>query len=142
MPITLDKDIADVLTSVKTIALVGASRKAHRASYRVMRFLLDNSYQVVPVNPALQGTELMGQMVYANLADIPFTVDMVDVFRDASHLQNIVEQAISLNIKTVWTQLEVINDQATEYAEKNGLRMVVDKCPAIELPRLSNLGLI
>ena len=142
MPITLDKDIADVLTSVKTIALVGASRKAHRASYRVMRFLLDNNYQVVPVNPALQGTELMGQMVYANLADIPFTVDMVDVFRDASHLQSIVEEAISLNIKTVWTQLEVINDQATEYAEKNGLRMVVDKCPAIELPRLSALGFI
>lgn len=142
MACTEDKDIVDVLTSVKTIALVGASQKAHRASYRVMRFLLDNNYQVIPVNPALQGTELMGQTVYSTLADIPFTVDMIDVFRDASHLQLIVEEAISLNIKTIWTQLEVIDDKATEYAEENGIRMVVDKCPAIELPRLSALGLI
>ena len=142
MAITQDKDIVDVLTSVKTIALVGASHKAHRASYRVMRFLLDNNYQVIPVNPALNGTELMGQTVYATLADIPFTVDMIDVFRDGSHLQSIVEEAILLNIKTIWTQLEVIDSQATKHAEKNGIRMVVDKCPAIELPRLSALGLI
>lgn len=139
---TQDKDIVHVLTSVKTIALVGASHKAHRASYRVMRFLLDNNYQVIPINPALQGTELMGQTVYSALADIPFTVDMVDVFRDASHLQNIVEEAIFLNIKTIWTQLEVIDSEAIDYAEKNGIRMVVDKCPAIELPRLKALGLI
>ena len=98
MAITQDKDIVDVLTSVKTIALVGASHKTHRASYRVMRFLLDNNYQVIPVNPALNGTELMGQTVYSTLADIPFTVDMIDVFRDASHLQSIVEEAILLNI--------------------------------------------
>ena len=141
MPVTDDQGIANVLNNVKTIALVGASKKEHRASYRVMRFLLDHGYQVVPINPALQGTELIGQTVYTTLADIPFTVDMVDVFRDASHLQSIVEECISLNIKTVWTQLEVIDDQATEYAEKNGIRMVVGKCPAIELPRLSGLGL-
>jgi predicted CoA-binding protein len=142
MACTEDKDIVDVLTSVKIIALVGASQKAHRASYRVMRFLLDNNYQVIPVNPALSGTELMGQTVYASLSDIPFTVDMIDVFRDASHLQRIVEEAISLNIKTIWTQLEVVDTNAINYAEKNGIRMVVDRCPAIELPRLKALGVI
>jgi predicted CoA-binding protein len=142
MACTEDKDIVDVLTSVKTIALVGASQKAHRASNRVMRFLLDNNYQVIPVNPALSGTELMGQTVYATLADIPFTVDMIDVFRDASHLQRIVEEAISLNIKTIWTQLEVVDAKAINYAEDNGICMVVDRCPAIEIPRLSALGLI
>lgn len=142
MAVTQDQDIVNVLTSVKTIALVGASQKTHRASYRVMRFLLDNNYQVIPINPAMKGTELMGQTVYATLEDIPFTVDMVDVFRDASHLQSIVEEAIALKIKTIWTQLEVIDANAINYAEKNGIRMVVDRCPAIEMPRLKALGVI
>lgn len=84
----------------------------------------------MPINPSLQDTELLGQKVHGTLTDIPFTVDMLDVFRDASHLQNIVEEVISLNIKNIWTQLEVIDTQAIQYTEEKGVRTVVDKCPA------------
>jgi len=140
MPLTSDQAIADVLRSVKTIALLGASHKPQRPSHRVMQFLLSHDYKVVPVNPGLSGTELLGQRVYGSLAEVPCPIDMVDVFRNASHLPSIVEDTIGLRIGILWTQLEVIDEAACLRAECHGVRVVMDRCPAIEWPRLQAAG--
>ena len=142
MPLGSDQAIADVLRTVKTVALLGASNKPQRPSYRVMQFLLSHNFKVVPVNPVLSGTELLGQRVYASLAEVPCAIDMVDVFRNASHLPAIVDDAISLGINTLWTQLDVIDENAASHAERHGIRVVMDRCPAIEWPRLKRAGLL
>jgi len=143
MPLTSDQAIADILRSVKTIALLGASHKPQRPSYRVMQFLLSHDeYEVVPVNPGLSGTELLGQRVYGSLAEVPCPIDMVDVFRNASHLPSIVDDIIGLGIDTLWTQLDVIDEEAALRAERHGVRVVMDRCPAIEWPRLQKAGLL
>jgi predicted CoA-binding protein len=142
MPLTSDKDIADVLGSVKTIALLGASHKPERPSYEVMAFLLEHGYTVIPVNPALAGTELQGQCVYESLEAIPQPVDMIDVFRNASFLPAIVEETINQGIGTIWTQLDVIDEAAAAHAESNGINVVMNRCPVIEWPRLNQSGLL
>jgi len=142
MPLSTDQAIADVLRTVKTIALLGASNKPQRPSYRVMQFLLAHDFKVVPVNPVLGGTELLGQRVYGSLAEVPCPIDMVDVFRNASHLPAIVDEAIGLGIDTLWTQLDVIDEKAAGHAERHGIRVVMDRCPAIEWPRLKRAGLL
>ena len=125
-----------VLTETKTIALVGASPKPERPAYHVMQFLLSKGYKVIPVNPGLEGQELLGQAVYANLAAIPDPIDMVDVFRNAEAVPGIVEEAISIGAKTIWMQLGVINEDAAQTAEAAGIQVVMDACPKIELPKL------
>ena len=142
MPLTNDKDIADVLRSVKTIALLGASHKPQRPSYQVMAFLLEHGYTVIPVNPALAGTQLQGQLVYASLEAIPQSIDMVDVFRNASFLPAIVEKTLQKAIGIIWTQLDVVDEAAGTHAENNGVKIIMDRCPAIEWPRLRQLGLL
>ncbi len=142
MPLTSDRDIAEVLRSVKTIALLGASHKPERPSYEVMTFLLDHGYTVIPVNPGLAGTKLQGQTVYESLEAIPQSVDMVDVFRNASFLPAIVENTISEGIGTIWTQLNVIDEAAAAHAESNGITIIMDRCPAIEWPRFRQSGLL
>lgn len=142
MPISADEDLAEILRSVKTVALLGASHKPQRPSYGVMQFLLRKGYSVFPVNPGLAGTELLGQRVYGALADIPQAVDMVDVFRNASFLPQIVEEVIQSKAGTLWTQLEVIDLAAATHAEAQGIRVVMDRCPAIEWPRLKSAGLL
>jgi predicted CoA-binding protein len=107
-----------------------------------MRFLLEQGYRVFPINPGLAGTELLGQTVLASLADFPEPVDMVDVFRDPSHLPGIVDETIRAGIGTLWTQLDVIDLKAAGRAEAHGIRVVMDRCPAIEAPRLERLGLL
>ena len=142
MPLSSDRAIADVLHTVKTIALLGASHKPQRPSFRVMQFLLSHNFKVVPVNPGLSGTELLGQRVYGSLAEVPCPIDMVDVFRNASHLPAIVDDVIGLGIHTLWTQLDVVDDEAARHAECHGIRVVMDRCPAIEWPRLKQAGLL
>ncbi|WP_439106161.1 CoA-binding protein [Congregibacter sp.] len=142
MPLSADADIAEVLRSVKTIALLGASPKPERPSHDVMRFLLAKGYSVFPVNPGLAGSELLGQKVYGALADLPLVVDMVDVFRHARFLPEIVEDVIQCRSGTLWTQLDVIDVDAATRAEEQGVRVVMDRCPAIEWPRLSAAGLL
>ncbi|EED30440.1 protein YccU [gamma proteobacterium NOR5-3] len=142
MPLSADADIADVLRSVKTVALLGASAKPARPSYSVMQFLLSKGYLVLPVNPGLAGTELLGQRVYGTLADIPQRVDMVDVFRNASFLGEIVEEAIQCKAGILWTQLDVVDYAAAARAEAQGIAVVMDRCPAIEWPRLHAAGLL
>lgn len=131
-----DQTIKTVLEQTRTIALIGASAKPERPSYRVLQFLLDKGYRVFPVNPGQAGTEILGQTVYASLGDIPKPVDMVEIFRRSEDVGPIVEQAIAARAKTVWMQLGVINQQAADTATDAGLTVIMDHCPAIEYPRL------
>ncbi|WOJ92808.1 CoA-binding protein [Congregibacter variabilis] len=142
MSLSSDEEIAEVLRSVKTVAVLGASHKPERPSYGVMQFLLRKGYTVFPVNPGLAGTELLGQRVYGALIDIPQPVDMVDVFRNASFLPQIVEEVIQCKVGILWTQLEVIDRDAAMHAEAQGIRVVMDRCPAIEWPRLKAAALL
>ncbi|MCL4106519.1 UNVERIFIED_CONTAM: hypothetical protein GTU68_009653, partial [Idotea baltica] len=137
-----DQAIADVLNTVKIIALLGASAKPERPSYRVMSFLMSCGYEVIPVNPGLSGTDLMGQRVYGSLSEIASPIDMVDVFRNATHLPAIVDETIQLGIGTLWTQLDVVDQSAELRAIQHGIRVVMDRCPAIEWPRLQRAGLL
>jgi predicted CoA-binding protein len=107
-----------------------------------MQFLLSHGYSVFPVNPGLAGSELLGQRVYASLGEIPGPIDMVDVFRNASFLPGIVEETIRKDIPMLWTQLDVIDEAAALRAEKHGIRVVMNRCPAIEWPRLRRAGLL
>lgn len=129
--------IIDTLNKVKTIALIGASSNPERASYKVMAFLMNEGYQVFPVNPLLEGTSIMNQEVYDRIDDIPSSIDMLDVFRQSKYLYDIVLEAKQANITCIWTQLDVTNAKTESLALKNGISMIVNRCPAIEIPRLN-----
>lgn len=138
--IVSDDLLRRILTETKIIALVGASPKAERPSHGVMRFLQRQGYRVIPVNPGLEGQTLNGERVYARVADIPEAklgqIDMVDIFRNSESALEPSREAIAVGAKTVWMQLDVINETAAAEARAAGLNVVMDHCPAIEIPRL------
>lgn len=130
-----DDDIRSVLTTVKRIALVGASANPARPSNGVLRYLIGRGYEVTPVNPGLAGQTLHGRDVVATL-DEAAPLEMVDLFRAAERVGPAVDDAIRLGARVVWMQLGVINEAAAEKARAAGLTVVMDRCPAIEIPRL------
>ena len=131
--------ISGILQSVKTIAVVGASANDVRPSYFVMKYMLDKGYTVIPVNPGQAGREILGQMTYAKLSDIPVAIDMVDIFRASDAVPGIAEEVLTLDPlpKVVWMQLTVRHDEAAARAEAAGLKVVMNRCPKIEYGRLS-----
>jgi uncharacterized protein len=136
MPLTADADIARLLEETRTIALVGASDRPDRAAFEVMGMLLAHGYRVIPVNPQLAGQAIHGKTVVAQLADIAEPIDMVDVFRRSEFVSGVVDEAIAVGARAVWTQLGVIDPVAAARAEAAGLDVVMDRCPKIEIRRL------
>ena len=137
MPLTSDEDIAALLRATHTIAMVGASDRPDRPSHGVMRFLQSQGYRVIPVNPQLAGQELLGERVVAGVAEAGPGIDMVDIFRRPQAAGEAVDEAIAAGAKSVWLQIGVINVEAAARAEAAGLQVVMDRCPKIEIPRLS-----
>ncbi|RJG45446.1 CoA-binding protein [Mesorhizobium sp. DCY119] len=131
--------ISGILNSVKTIAVVGASANDVRPSYFVMKYLIAKGFTVFPVNPGQAGKEILGQMTYAKLEDIPGAIDMVDIFRASNAVPAIVDEALALDLlpKVIWMQLTVRNDEAAARAEAAGLKVVMNRCPKIEYARLA-----
>jgi predicted CoA-binding protein len=131
-----DAEIRKILTESRVIAIIGASPSPERDSQDVMRYLQERGYRAIPVNPHVAGQEILGEKVYASLAQIPEPIDIVDIFRNPDAASEAVDQAIEVGAKAVWMQLGVINRPAAERAEREGLSVVMDRCPKIEIPRL------
>ena len=131
-----DSTLRRLLGETRTIALVGASPKPNRASYGVMAYLQQSGYRVIPVNPVAAGTTILGETVYASLADIGEPIDMVDVFRRAEDTPPVAEEAVAVGAKSLWLQLGIASDEAAAIAVKGGLDVVMDRCTVIEVERL------
>ena len=136
MPLTSDADIRDLLTGARTIAMVGASDRPDRPSYRVTAMLQHHGYRVIPVNPQITGEHVHGEFVFRDLAQIGVPIDVVDIFRRSQAAGEAVDAAIAVGARAVWMQLGVINTDAAARAEAAGLKVVMDRCPAIDIPRL------
>lgn len=130
-----DGEIREILTTIKTIALVGWSPRPDRPSHRVAAFLKGRGYRVIPVNPGQAGQMALGETVVATLAEAG-PVDMVDIFRRSEEAGAVADQAVAVGAKVVWMQLGVSDEAAADRARKAGLQVVMNRCPAIEIPRL------
>lgn len=131
-----DNYIHAILKKVRTIALVGASPKQNRDSYLCMKFLLEFGYKVIPINPREADNVILGQRCYARLNDVRERVDMVEIFRDPQAVIEIVDQALDMDIDVIWMQLGVINLEAEQIALAAGIKVVMERCPKIELQKL------
>jgi predicted CoA-binding protein len=131
-----DDYLRSILESVRTIAVVGASPRPERPSHRVMAYLQRRGYRSIPVNPNAVGGAINGERCYASLAEVPEPIDMVDVFRRTEAAGGVVDEAIAVGAKVVWMQLGVRDDAAAARAEARGIKIVMNRCPAIEIPRL------
>ena len=136
MPLTRDEDIYDLLANARTIAMVGASDRPNRPSNVVMRFLQSHGYRVIPINPQITGEHLFGEFVWRELGQLGEPIDIVDIFRRAMAAGEAVDEAIAIGAKAVWLQIGVINEEAAARAEAAGLKVVMDRCPKIDIPRL------
>jgi predicted CoA-binding protein len=134
----MDGNIARIL-KMKVVAVVGLSRDATKPSHDVARYLKENGYKIIPVNPTAVGSEILGEKVYAKLEEIPkeMKVEVVDIFRRSEDVPPVVDSAIAIGAKAVWLQLGIVNEDAAEKARKAGLNVVQDKCMKIEHVRLA-----
>ena len=128
--------IKEILDEVKTIAIVGASANPDRDSYKVMQVLIQHGYQIFPINPNEEGNLIFGQPCYAELSSVSGQIDMVDVFRAKDAIMGVTKEAIAIGAKVLWTQLDIANKEAAKLAEQAGLKVVMDRCPKIELAKL------
>ena len=128
--------IQEILNEVKTIAIVGASSNHQRDSYKVMESLIEHGYQIFPINPNEQGNFILGQLCYSDLSSVPKKVDMVDVFRAKDAVIGVTKEAIQIGAKVLWTQLGIINEEALELGKDAGLKVIMNRCPKIELEKL------
>ena len=136
MPLTRDEDIRQLLEETRTIAMIGASDRPDRPSYGVMAYLQSCGYRVIPVNPQITGEHVHGEFVFRELSQIGEPIDMVDIFRRPIAAGEAVDEAIAAGAKSVWLQIGVINHEAAARAEAAGLKVVMDRCPKIDIPRL------
>jgi hypothetical protein len=136
MPLSTDQEIYDLLASTRTIAMIGASDRPDRPSYGVMAYLQSRGYRVLPVNPQITGEHVHGEYIWRELGQIGEPIDLVDIFRRSDFAGEAIDAAVAIGAKAVWTQLGVYDDAAIARAEAAGLKAVVDRCPAIEIPRL------
>ncbi len=127
--------IKEILQEVKTIAVVGASANHERDSYKVMESLIQHGYQIFPINPKEQRNLILGQKCYSDLSSVPEKIDMVDVFRAKDAVIGVTEEAIQIGVKVLWTQLGVVNEEASELAKEAGLKVVMNRCSKIELEK-------
>ena len=125
----ISKKLTSLLKTVKTIAIVGASSNQERDSYKVMEFLINSGYKVFPVNPTETNKMILNQKCYSNLNDIQEKIDMVDVFRSSKYVFDIAKEAVSINASILWTQEGVIDDNASDFAKKEGLIVIMNECP-------------
>jgi predicted CoA-binding protein len=132
-----DAYIRDILVTYRAIAMVGASPNKSRPSYFAMKYLKAKGFHIIPVNPGQAGREILGEKVYASLAELDEPVDIVDIFRNSEAALGITKEAIKMGAKVVWMQLGVRNDEAAKLAEDAGLKVVMNRCPKIEYGRLS-----
>ena len=140
MPLTAPDDIAELLRETRTIAMIGASDRPGRPSWDVMRFMQAAGYRVLPVNPQITGEHVHGEYVWRDLSQIGEPIDMVDIFRRSGAAGEAVDQAIAAGAKSVWLQIGVVNEEAAARAEAAGLKVVMDRCPKIEMARLGVRG--
>ncbi|CAA9481804.1 MAG: O-acetylhomoserine sulfhydrylase / O-succinylhomoserine sulfhydrylase [uncultured Sphingomonadaceae bacterium] len=140
MPLTTDAEIADLLRTTRTVAMIGASDRPGRPSFDVMRFMQAAGYRVLPVNPQITGEHVHGEYVWRELSQIGEPIDMVDVFRRSDRAGEAVDQAIAAGAKSVWLQIGVFDEAAAARAEAAGLKVVMDRCPKIEMARLGVKG--
>ena len=127
--------VKEILKEVKTIAVVGASGDHDRDSFKVMETLIQHGYQIFPINPNEEGNLILGQLCYADLSSVSGKIDMVDVFRAEDAVIGVTKEAIKIGAKVLWTQLDIINEEASELAEKAGLKVIMNRCPKIELAK-------
>ncbi|MFG1464631.1 CoA-binding protein [Xanthobacter sp. DSM 24535] len=134
-----DAYIREILTSVKTVAVVGASPNPARPSFFVTKYLSERGFEVYPVNLGQAGKEIAGRTVYARLADVPVPIDMVDIFRAPAFVPSVLEEVLALSPlpKVLWMQQGVRHDEVAAKAEAAGMKVVMDRCPKIEYGRLS-----
>ena len=130
-----DNYINQILREVKTIALVGASSNPEKDSYKVMKFLLKNNYKVYPVNPNEKGNRILDQYCYRDLHSIDVPIDMVEIFRKPEEVLAITKEAVNIGSKVLWTQLGIIDEEASKMAKSKGLKVVMNRCPKIELQK-------
>jgi uncharacterized protein len=130
----MDKEAREMLNTAKTIAVVGLSANPERTSYRVAKYMQDQGYRIIPVNPSIK--ESLGEKAYASLKEVPEKIDVVNIFRRSEDVPPVVDEAISVKAKGVWMQEGIINEEAAALARKAGLKVVMDSCIMVQHSRL------